>query len=286
MKANINDLKVRINSIKETAQITRAMQLISTAKLHKITDKYNKNLNYCKKVSDTISAILDESGEITHRYFVKREVRHVSYVIIASDTGLAGDYNHRILNYALGEIAKVENKSVFTIGHMASEFFAANGIDSDIKFLHCAQNPTLDDAIRIAKVLIKMFDNEQTDEVRLIYTEGEGLVSKVTAELLLPLDASSFSDGGQSQDADTLVFEPSKKEVFDLLVPQYVIGVIYTALIHAVKCEQTERMLTMNSATKNAKEMIEKLQLDYNGIRQSLITTEITEISATARTRE
>lgn len=286
MKGNIVDLKLRINSIKETAQITKAMQLISTAKLNKINEKYNKNINYLEKVSATIGAILCESGELTHRYFEKREAKHVTYVVIASDTGLAGDYNHRILNFAFNQITGAENKNVFTIGHMAAEFFMQKGIAPDLKFLDCAQDPTLDDAIKIARLLIKMFDGGLTDEVRLIYTENEKLTTQAVQKKLLPLERSAFPVECGEAAFFPLKFEPSKREVFDLLVPQYVIGLIYTAFIHAVRCEQTERMFTMNNANKNAKEMIDRLQIDYNGIRQALITTEITEISSTMLKKE
>lgn len=280
MKYNINDLKSRIKGIKETAQITKAMQMISMAKYYKINEKYKNNLNYQDKVRSTLKTILIGAGEIKHAYFQKRDIKNTTFVVISSDTGLVGDYNHKVLDFAERTIIEAKTDTrIFTIGHMAYEFFQKSMLNPEGEFLFCAQNPTIDDATRIATVLIDLYDNGQTDEVNIIFTTGEGMSTNAVSKRLLPLSRGMFLTE-EITDFEGIVFEPSRKELFDLLVPQYVLGMVYTALIQSVKCEHTERMITMNNATKNAKEMVERLNLDYNRIRQEIITTEITEITA------
>jgi F-type H+-transporting ATPase subunit gamma len=280
MKYNIKDLKSRIKSIKETAQITKAMQMISMAKYYKINEKYKKNLYYQDQVRSTLKTIMLGAGEIHHAYFEKRDVKNTTFVVISSDTGLAGDYNHKVLNFAEKTIMETQNETrIFTIGQMAFEFFQKSKLNPEGEFLFCAQNPTIDDATRIATVLIDLYDNLQTDEVNIIFTTGDGMATQAVSKRLLPLTRSMFL-AEEVTSLENIVFEPSSKELFDLLVPQYVLGMVYTALIQSVKCEHTERMIAMNNATRNAKEMIDRLYLEYNRIRQEMITTEITEITA------
>ncbi|MFA5448943.1 MAG: ATP synthase F1 subunit gamma [Clostridia bacterium] len=280
MSSNINALKSRIKVIGETAQITNAMKMISMAKYYKINEKYEKNDHYQDKVRATIKTILKESGEIDHAYFAKRERKNSTYVVIASDTGLAGDYNHRVLNFAESTILDAENDTrIFTIGYMAYEFFEKSMLNPEGEFLFSAQNPSIDDAARITSVLIDLFDSGATDEVNIIFTTDDGNATSAVMQRLLPLSRRMFLNEEINEFAG-ITFEPSMKELFDILVPQYVLSAVYTALIESVKCEHIERMVTMSGSTKNAEEMLEKLKLEYNRSRQEQITTEIAEITA------
>lgn len=279
---NIVDIKNRIKSIKDTAQITKAMELISVAKMRKANEKYQNNVKYFERVRNTLKDILNHSGDIKHPYLQHRETQRTAFVVIASDNGLAGDYNHRVLRFALEKINAVkDDKFVFIIGQMAKDYFYRRGITPDIEFLYCAQDPTIEDARRLTADLVELYNDNHIDEVNLIYTHTVGNTNEAVMLRLLPIIKADFDDARQETDYNALLdFEPSPKEVFDILVPQYILGITYSALIQSVRCEHSERMKTMNNATNNAQDMIEELELEYHRARQEQITTEIAEISS------
>lgn len=280
---NIVDIKNRSASIKETAQITKAMEMISTSKLRKANKKYISNSAYFNKVRLTIKDILEHTaGNINHPYLAKQQGERTAYIIIASDKGLAGDYNHKILKYAYEEISQKSDRYLFVIGHMAQAFFQARGIFPDIEYLHAAQNATLDDARGITQDLLEMYDNHMIDSIKVIYTKMvSSTVQQPVTLRLLPLVPEDFLDIPSELNYGAILdFEPSPKKVFDILVPQYIIGIVYSCLIQSIYSEHYERIRTMHNATQNANELIEKLDLEYNRARQELVTTEIAEISS------
>lgn len=282
---NIVDIKTRSKSVKETSQITKAMELISVSKLRKANIKYDNNQYYFHKVRATMKDILQHSDcDANHPYFKQDEGEKTAYIIIASDKGLAGDYNHRILKLAMEEIKYKQEKYIFTIGQMARDFFVSKDIIPDVEFLHCAQDPTLEDARRITEDLVYLYESNHIDSVKIIYTQMEGK-STVHPRILhlLPIHLEDFLDVKSESAYTTLLdIQPSPKDVFNILVPQYVLGIVYSCLIQAVSCEHYERIKTMHNATKNANELIKKLDLEYNRARQDAITTEIAEISSSA----
>ncbi len=278
---NMVDIKTRIKSIKDTGQITKAMQLISVAKLRKANDNFQKNYEYSHRVRGILKDILNHTEDISHPYLMHRVTNRTAYVVIASDNGLVGDYNHRVLTFADKVIAESKEASIFTIGHMASEYFEKRGMTPDVQFLYCAQNPNLEDARRITADLVDLYDNNIIDEVRIVYTRMNGIVNEACEQRLLPILREDFeSDEVESEYNAMMEFEPSTKEVFDILVPQYILGLTYSALTQAVRCEHSERIETMNNATKNADEMIGQLEQQYHRARQEQITTEIAELSS------
>lgn len=283
---SIIDIKNRMKSVRDTAQITKAMEMISVAKMRKANEKFARNAAYFSRVRHTMKDIMVHSDAfLEHPYFSQRNMRRTAFVVVASDNGLAGDYNHKVLDYAWNIIENMqEDKYIFTIGHMAQEYFMRKGMEPDVEFLYCAQDPTLQDARLITADLVDLYDRDIIDDVVLIYTRQEGASAKPIAYQLLPISRESIEDAaGEAEYAAILEFEPSPKRVFDILAPQYVVGLVYSCLISAICCEHTERMRTMNSATDNAQEMMEKLELEYHRARQAEITTEITEISAANR---
>ncbi len=229
---NMVDIKTRIKSVKDTGQITKAMQLISVSKLRKANDNYQRNYAYSHRVRGILKDILNHAESVDHPYLCHRETNRTAYVVIASDNGLVGDYNHRVLAFAEKLIA--ENKtesSIFTIGHMASEFFEKRGIIPDVQFLYCAQNPNLEDARRITADLVELYDNNIIDEVRIVYTRMNGVVNEACEQRLLPIMREDFKDDQVESDYNQMMeFEPSLKEGFDTLVPQYILGLTYSAI--------------------------------------------------------
>ncbi len=283
---NLSDIKYHINSVEKTRQITSAMELISVAKMKKATQKYENNLTYFKKVRHTIKDILQHSPELSHKYLTHRAGKRTVYVVIASDKGMAGDYNHNVLNKAQAHMQNVEEKYVFTIGQMAREFFAKNGQTIDMEYMHTIQNPTLDDARHITENIIEMYDNNLFDEVLVCFTREYSMAKQEPMIIkLLPVETTDFDDVNIDSDySGTIEYEPSRKDVLNLLVPQYIVGTLYGCLVQSVASEHLKRMTAMSNATKNADEMLEKLKIDYNKARQEKITNEITEIIAGANT--
>jgi F-type H+-transporting ATPase subunit gamma len=282
---NIIDIKNRSDSIKETAQITKAMEMISTSKLRKANIKFLSNAAYFNKVRATIKDILHHTaGNIAHPYLCDRQGERTAYIIIASDKGLAGDYNQKVLKHAYEEISAQSERYLFVIGHMAKAFFQARGMSPDIEYLHAAQTPTLDDARGITNDLLEMYDNQLIDSIKIIYTKMvSATVQQPVTMRLLPLVPEDFTDIASEPSYNAILyFEPSPKKVFDILVPQYIIGIVYSCLIQSIYSEHYERIRTMHNATQNAYELIEKLDLEYNRVRQEMVTTEIAEISSSS----
>ncbi|MDR3293202.1 MAG: ATP synthase F1 subunit gamma [Clostridiales bacterium] len=279
---NIVDIKNRIKSIEDTAQITKAMQLISVAKMNKALVRYESNQAYFKKVQNTITSIF-RGSKISHRYVDNREGERTAFVVIASDKGMAGDFNSQVLNLAYSEIKKSKETYVFTIGLMARDFFVSKGISIDIEFLHTTQNPTMADAAKITYDILELYDKNLFDKIYVVYTEKTSVVKQHPSILrLLPLRI----DEGESVDADGKTvppqrfhFEPNEKSVLDVLIVEYLTGVLYSTLIQSVAAEHFKRMTTMQQATENAGEMVADLKIKYNRARQENITTSIIEIT-------
>ncbi|MDR3262836.1 MAG: ATP synthase F1 subunit gamma [Clostridiales bacterium] len=280
---NIVDIKNRIKSIEDTAKITKAMQLISVAKMNKALVKYENNQAYFKKVKDTISSILTQSN-LSHRYIDKRAGERTAFIVIASDKGMAGDFNSQVLNLAYSHMGKLKETYVFTIGIMARDFFVSKGINIDIEFLHTTQNPTMSDAAKITYDILELYDKNLFDKIFVVYTEKTSVVKQYPNIMqLLPLRKDVISGGETDNGKDGIFkggffFEPDEQSVLDVLITEYLTGVLYSTLIQSVAAEHFKRMTTMQQATANAKEMVDDLKIKYNRARQENITTSILEI--------
>jgi len=275
------EIKRRIGAIRQTRQLTKAMHLIASSKLSRAMDKYRANHIYFDKIRSTLKDILAHTPEINHSFFRPRENARIAYFVIAGDKGLCGAYNHNVLHTALSHIEEHEGvKNIFVVGNVARDFFIRKGYNVDAEFLYAAQNPTFFYSREIAEQLIKAYSQHKIDELYLVYTRLESSIKMIPKVIkLFPVELSNFEDVSLDLEyrAD-MVYHPSPRAVLDLLIPKFVIGVVYGALIQSFASEQQARMLAMDTATKNADEMISKLQIKYNQARQSVITNEIAEI--------
>lgn len=276
---SLADVKNSMRAISDTSKITSAMKLISTSKMQKAIQRYDANLLYFNRVRSAIKDILVHSHELHHTFLEKNEKGHPAYIVIAADKGLCGAYNHNILNFASDFMTPGE-KFVITIGQEARAFFERKNIPIDVEYLHISQNPTLYEARNLADDLSKMYKNSEMNEVYLLYTRYYSSVKQIpTALKLLPVELSSFADIETEVDYENeMNYHPSPRKVFDVLVPQYIIGLIYGALVQAFASENSARMMAMDSSSKNAAEMLGKLSIELNRARQQAITMEITEI--------
>lgn len=290
--ASMREIKLRMKSIKETRQITKAMKLISAAKLKKARQQLEQALPYFNKVKCTIGDILIHSGTIENIYFDVRKdkaEKKVGFIILTGDKGLAGGYNHNILKLAEKKIEEAGNNPLlFVAGHMGRNYFYRHNYNMHPEFDYPVQNPTVYRAREIAEIILEKFKKGELDEVYLVYTL---MVSTIKLEpqvlKLLPLDrdalAAEAGYGAICEVKDVKVdemftYEPSVKAVFDILIPKYVKGIVYGSLVEAFTSEQSARMSAMDSATANADEMLLSLNLYYNRARQAAITQEISEI--------
>ena len=275
------EIKHRIKSVSDTHQITKAMELISVSKMRKAIEKQAVNKAYFDSVRYTIKDIMRHSSDIRHKYLVHRPNNRTAYIVIAGDKGLAGAFNNNVLNLAWQHMQSRPVHYVVTIGQMARAFFESKGQPIDLEFTHAVTNPTLHDARGIMRDILDLYDRNLMDEVVVVYTRMESTVSqKPELVRLLPILESDIPSQGESTFTGEILYDPSPKEVLNVLVPQYLVGMIYSVLIHSFASEHASRMLAMSNANKNADKMLESLNLEYNRSRQSAITTELLDLAS------
>ena len=277
---NISDIKRRIKGIQQTRQITKAMYLISSVKLRKALNRYEKNATYIDKLRATMKDILLHAGDITHPFLQPRPEARTAYIIIAGDKGLAGAYNHNVLSTALKLVQGTPDHFIFTVGHVATQFFNRKGHMVDIEFLHTAQDPQMGNARMIAESLVDLYRQDLIDRISIVYTHMYSTFHQEPRVLtLLPLDIENFKDvQTETQYSGSMLYEPSLDSVFQSLVEQYVDGLVYATLVQSYASEQSARMRAMDSATDNANKMIDQLDQEFRRARQAAITNEIIEI--------
>ena len=278
--ASMSDIRHSIKSISETEQITRAMHLISTSKMKKAITRYEANHVHFERVQSTLKDMLMHTRDLEHPYVGESEGGKAAYVVIAADKGLCGGYNHNVLNLALNHMQRSAERYILTVGQVARAFFDRRGYMVDVEFLHVSQNPSLYNARNITKDILELYDSGLMDEVYVVYTKFISVLKQEPRVIkLLPVSISNFVDvETEAQYSGELFYHPSVKQVFDRLIPQYIIGLVYGCLVQSFASEQCARMTAMESATQNAEELISSLTLRYNRARQSAITNEISEI--------
>jgi len=288
----MREIRSRMKSIQDIMKITNAMHLISSSKLKKARKNLAATEPYFEKLQTTIHEILLCSPETLYTEFTEREEiadvdKKRGYIVITADKGLAGAYNHNIIKLAEEQLKRGQNNFIFTVGQVGRRYFTKKRVTVDVEFLYTAQNPTLHRARVIAGTIIDLYRKKELDEVYIIYTK---MITPMKSEAqmlqVLPLKKENFEHAPVREsmsDTDTAVFSPSPEKVMSKVVPNYIKGLIYGALVEAFSSEQNERMMAMDAATTSAKEMISELSLLYNRARQASITQEITEIASGAK---
>ena len=286
--ASMREIKLRIKSIKETRQITKAMKLISAAKLKRAKQQLEQILPYFTKVKGTLADILMHSGSVENIYFEARkgnDEKKMGFIILTGDKGLAGGYNNNIIKLAESKLKQFSNPVLFVAGHVGRNYFNRKNHNLYADFDYPVQNPTVYRAREIADIVLTLFRSGELDEVYLVYTLMVSAIKLIPQTMkLLPLELDELKEAiGISEKAEVKIddlfnYEPSPKAVFDVLIPKYVKGIVYGALVEAFTSEQSARMSAMDSATSNADDMLQSLNLFYNRARQAAITQEISEI--------
>lgn len=285
--ANAREIQGRIKSIKDTMKITNAMYMVSSSKLQKARRDLKNTEPYFYMIQDSLAKILDVAPEVGSVYFDERpnkvgDDRIVAYLVITADKGLAGAYNHNVIK--LAEKCIVDdgcNNMLFVVGQLGRHFFEKKEIPIDINFRYAAQNPTVNRARHISEKIVSMFLDKKIDEVHVVYTK---MVNSMTVEAvstqLLPLKKGSINMQSNElvEHYNDAVFMPDVKTAFDSIVPSYIAGFVYGALVESYCSEHNARMMAMQNASDSANSMIKDLSIQFNRARQAAITQEISEV--------
>lgn len=291
--ASAKEIKDRMRSIKDTLKITNAMYMISSSKLKKSKKMLADTEPYFYTLQSEMSRILRHLPDMNSIYFktnaeIPERKRKAGYIVITADKGLAGSYNHNILKLAEEELEKRDDYKLFVLGELGRHYFEQKGINIDKQFHFVVQDPSLSRARRIAEDLLKLYHENQLDELYIIYTTMvNAMQEEAQVAQLLPLKKTDFKIPVPIDiPLEGLALKPSAEEVMDHIVPNYVVGFVYGALVEAFSCEQNARMMAMEGATNSAKQMLKELDIEYNRARQAAITQEITEVIAGAKSQK
>ena len=290
--ANAKEIQERMSSINDTLKITNAMYMISSSKLKKSKKMLQDTEPYFYELQTQMSRILRHVPDIESKYFEKsrdeKKDPKVGYIVITADKGLAGSYNHNILKIAEEEIKAHKDNKLFVLGEVGRHYFEKRGVHIDKQFHYTIQNPTLNRARNITEELLELYINNELDEIHIIYTKMINPI-KEEAEIkqLLPLYKTDFQMKIPADiPLEQVTFRPSPEEVMNKIVPAYIEGFVYGALVESYSCEQNARMMAMEAATKSAKDMLQELSVLYNRARQAAITQESTEVIAGAKSQQ
>ncbi len=279
MGRSMQEISRRIRGVSSTMQITRAMEMVSSVKLRRSREKLETTRPYYETVLENIQNVLGTVKGVRHPLLEEREVKNTLYIVLTSDRGLAGGYNSNVNKLAIEEAGKSKgNPKFITVGLKAYDHFRKKN-DIVKHFLGISEEPEFSDAVEIANIALDLYKKGEVDEVKIIYTKFESMIKQTAKSLRVLPAVKVYDDMEKDREAKVLMeFEPSAESVLDFLIPMYLESTIYGALIEASVSEQGARQVAMESATDNAEEIIEDLELTYNRARQEAITMEISEI--------
>jgi F-type H+-transporting ATPase subunit gamma len=285
--ANLRDVRLRMRAIEQTLQVTKAMDLISTAKLRKGRRVLEDTEPYFTRIQKSMYDIVAGSGDVRSDFFGRKtedENYHSAVVVISSDKGLAGGYNANIFRYVNDLCSKLKNPILVLIGAIGYRYFMHSPYLILENFSFKSKLPEVEDAKEIADYIIAQYLWGMFDEVHIVYTHMYSSIKMLPmAKYILPLRADTMRqelNQIETKVRESYSFEyiPSEKAVFDALVPLYIKGLVYGCFVEAYASEQSARIAAMDEASKNAEEMLASLRIHYNRVRQASITQEVSEI--------
>lgn len=290
---NVKEISDRMKSIGDTMKITNAMYMISSSKLKRARRELEETEPYFFTLQQAMGRILRHMPKIDDIYFknaeaIKKENRKTGYIVVTADKGLSGSYNHNVMKLAEAQLKESANPTLFVLGELGRFYFEQHGVEITKQFHYTVQNPTLTRARNIAETIINDYNQGMLDEVYIIFTRMVNAAEVETQMMkLLPFEKEQF----QTQipvdvRMEELAMLPSPKDVMDRIIPDYIVGFIFGALVESYTSEQNSRMMAMDAATKSAKDMLHELSIQYNRARQAAITQEITEVISGAKAQK
>ncbi|ERJ90192.1 ATP synthase F1 subunit gamma [Selenomonas sp. oral taxon 892] len=273
--ANLQDIRRRIRSVKSIQQITNAMDMVATSRLRRAKEAANNNRPYAEKTAEVIRSVAAAALDVTHPLLEQHAEGKRLILVMAADKGLAGAYSSNALKTAMTLVEDKANTEIVAIGRKARDFFKNRSFNIVSERIGISERPQAVHAQAITKTVINAFEAGGVKEVYMVYTR---FVSAITCvpEIVKLLPFEALTEGGHIH--TEYIYEPNAEEVLGALLPQYLFTTIYAALLQSAASELSSRMNAMSNATDNAGELIGKLDLYYNKVRQAGITNEINEI--------
>jgi F-type H+-transporting ATPase subunit gamma len=282
--AGAKEIRTKVKSIQNTQKITKAMEMVAASKMRKSQDRMKAARPYSDKIYNVVAHLANASTEYNHPFLVEREAKRVGYVIVSSDRGLCGGLNVNLFRAAVDDMDNWQKGgaeiSLSIIGSKALAFFKRFGVKIVSEVSHIGDVPSLVDLIGSIKVMLDAYEAGELDRLYFVVNRFVNTMTQqpVVFQLLPVIPAE---DDTLKQHWDYL-YEPDAKEALTLLLTRYIEALVYRGVVENIACEQAARMVAMKSATDNAGDLIDELQLIYNKARQAAITQEISEIVAGA----
>lgn len=293
--ANLRDIRNRIESIKNTQQITRAMKMVAAAKLRKAQDRIIETRPYASKMKEVVARMVRNASEEDVLLREPEDTKKVLFIVIGSDRGLCGGFNNNLFkvvekelkeNYS--EYKENGNLSLICLGRQATKHFGKRGYKIEKEYPGFFENIEFQKATQIMNAVVSDFVDGEFDEIKLGYNEFKSVIAQNRLiESVLPIDPDTLVEEGEElQEDKEYIYEPSADRILEKLLPLHLNLQLWKAILESNAAEQGARMTAMDNATENAQEMKEDLELEYNRARQSAITTEISEIISGAQALE
>jgi|TARA_B110000977_G_scaffold62126_1_gene84526 F-type H+-transporting ATPase subunit gamma len=278
--ANAKELRKQIGSIKNTQKITSAMEMVAASKMRKAQERMAKGRPYSDHIRSVIGHVANASPEYHHQFMVEREVKRVGFIVITTDKGLCGGLNVNLLKKVVGDIKTWSEQDIeydlCLIGNKGAQFFRSYGGNVVAASSHVSESPQVSDLIGSIKVMLDAFEEGKVDKIYLANNVFINTMTQTpTIRQLVPLDAEE--DEGMKHRWD-YIYEPDARQLIEGLVTRFIESQVYQGVVENVACEQAAKMIAMKSATDNAGDLIDELQLIMNNARQAAITQELSEI--------
>jgi F-type H+-transporting ATPase subunit gamma len=278
--AGAKEVRTQISSIKSTQKITRAMEMVATSKMRRAQERMQASKPYATRIRQVVAHLANSNSEYNHSYMEEREVKRVGYIVVSTDRGLCGGLNTNLFKKTIESAANWKGQDVNSefclIGSKAQSFFKNVGGRVVASVSHLGENVSISSLIGSIKVMLQAYDEGQIDRLYVVYNEFVNSMTQTpVVQQLLPLQAEESKELDHHWD---YIYEPEAKPVLDALFVRFVESQVYQAVVENGACEQAARRVAMKSATDNAGELIDELQLVYNKARQAAITQELSEI--------
>jgi len=278
--ATLKELKIRIGGVKGTQKITKAMKMVSSAKFRRAQERIIQLRPFAQKVNDLLGKLIEVAGDEADNLLVQREVKTKLVVIVSSDRGLAGSFNTNIIRYASNYIETLDkNTKIMTIGRKSTDFFKKKNVNLLKSYVNIFSGLNLEQSNEIVKTILDGFNQRLYDGVDIIYNKFKTVVKQeAVIEQFLPLKKISPDENRKKKESVDYIFEPNAIEILKYLIPKQYRVHFWKVLLESNAAEEASRMTAMETATKNAADLLKILELSYNQARQAAITKEILEI--------
>jgi F-type H+-transporting ATPase subunit gamma len=280
--ATLRDIQRRIKSVQSTQKITKAMKLVAASKFRRAQERILEARPYAKKMNELLGSLVERAGDITHPLLARRDTGRKRLVIVTADKGLCGAFNSNILRESLRFLRGADEASVtlVVVGKKARDFYRRRHFAVKSELLGFWDRLAYSHAQEIANGVMRDYLAEEVDEVQLMYNEFRSVaVQRPVRQQLLPIQATAESDDkDDAGPSEEYIYEPGPESILASLLPRHVTTQVYRALMESAAGEYGARMTAMESASKNAREMINVLTIQYNKARQERITKELLDI--------